>query len=68
MMALFGVPYRSDRRVPAGVATIWYALATGMANAGTVVLGFVIGGATLAFPIVMLIVKSKPYFRQDAVA
>jgi hypothetical protein len=51
--------------VPLGVTTYWTALSTGVAGIGTALLGLLIGGLTLAFPIVMLIVKSRPYFRQE---
>jgi hypothetical protein len=51
--------------IPLGIVTYWTALSSGLANIGTAMLGLVIGGLTLAFPIVMLMVKSKPYFRQE---
>ncbi len=51
--------------IPLGIATYWTALSSGLASFGTALLGLVIGGLTLAFPIVMLMVKSKPYFRQE---
>jgi hypothetical protein len=38
----------------------------GIAGIGEIGLGLLIGALTLAFPIVMLIAKSRPYFRQDA--
>lgn len=50
---------------PLGIATYWTALSSGLANLWTVVVGLLIGGLTLAFPVVMLIVRSKPYFKQD---
>jgi hypothetical protein len=50
--------------LPLGVATFWTALSTGVAGIGTAVAGLVIGGLTLAYPIVMLNVKSWPYFQQ----
>jgi uncharacterized protein with HXXEE motif len=51
--------------VPLAVTTYWTALNTGLASFGTALIGLAIGGLTLAFPIVMLIIKSKPYFRQE---
>jgi hypothetical protein len=52
--------------LPLSIATFWTAWHTGIATVGDIVLGLVIGGLLLAFPIVMLKVKSWPYFRQDA--
>ena len=52
--------------LPLSTATFWTALSTGLASVGVIGLGLVIGGLTLAFPIIMLLVKSWPYFRQDA--
>jgi hypothetical protein len=51
--------------LPLGAATLWTALSTGIADFPTVLAGLAIGGLTLAFPIVMLSVKTTPYFRQD---
>jgi hypothetical protein len=51
--------------LPVSIATFWTALASGIAGVAEIGLGFVIGGLTLAFPIVMLEVKSRPFFRQD---
>jgi Protein of unknown function with HXXEE motif len=51
--------------VPLGITTYWTALSSGLAGFGTALLGLLIRALTLAFPIVMLIVKSKPYFRQE---
>lgn len=51
--------------LPLGIATYWTALRSDLAGIGTELLGLVIGGLTLAFPIVMVIMKSKPYFRQE---
>lgn len=52
--------------LPLSIATFWTAWSTGLATFGDIVLGFVIGGVLMAFPIIMLEVKSWPYFRQDA--
>jgi hypothetical protein len=51
--------------LPLSVGTFWTAWSTGIAGVAEIILGLVIGGITLAFPIVMLKVKSLPYFRQD---
>jgi uncharacterized protein with HXXEE motif len=52
--------------LPLSTATFWTAWSTGIASVGEIGLGLLIGALTLAFPIGMLIVKSWPYFRQDA--
>ena len=38
----------------------------GLASVGDIALGLVIGALTIAFPIVMLLVKSWPHFCEDA--
>lgn len=40
--------------LPLSIATFWTAWASGIASVGEIVLGLLIGGATLAYPIVML--------------
>lgn len=50
--------------LPLSIATYWYALTHHLATITTAGLGLAIGGLTLAYPIVMLSVKSKPFFRQ----
>lgn len=52
--------------VPLSIATFRTAWTTGLAGIDEIGLGLMTGGLTLAFPIVMLLVKSWPYFRQDA--
>ncbi|GAU86193.1 HXXEE domain-containing protein [Bosea sp. BIWAKO-01] len=52
--------------LPLGAITFWTAWTTGIASVGDIGLGLLIGGLTLAFPICMLLVRSRPYFRQDA--
>jgi hypothetical protein len=51
--------------LPLSVATFWTALSSGVASIATIIASLVIGGLTMAFPVVMLMAKSKPYFRQD---
>lgn len=51
--------------LPLSLATFWTALGTGIATVSDIGLGLLIGALTLAFPIVMLLVRSWPYFRQD---
>jgi hypothetical protein len=51
--------------LPLSLTTFWFALTTGIAQPVDIALGLVIGAATLAFPITMLIVRSWHYFRQD---
>jgi hypothetical protein len=51
--------------LPLGVATFWTALSRGVADTGTAIAALVIGAVTMAYPIVLLRIKSKPYFRQD---
>lgn len=52
--------------LPLSVTTFWTAWSTGVAGIVEIGLGLLIGALTLAFPIVMLVVKSWPHFRQDA--
>jgi hypothetical protein len=51
--------------IPLSVTTFWTAYASGIASIAEIFLGLVSGGLLLAYPIVMLIVKSWPYFQQD---
>ena len=51
--------------LPLGIATYRFALENGLATVETLCAGLVLGALILAFPIGMLLVKSKPYFRQD---
>jgi hypothetical protein len=51
--------------LPLGIATYRFAIENGLADAWTAVAGVILGALILAFPIGMLLVKSKPYFRQD---
>jgi hypothetical protein len=50
--------------LPLGTATFWTALSTNLVSPAVAVLGLALGGLTLAFPIVMLNIKTKPFFRQ----
>jgi Protein of unknown function with HXXEE motif len=51
--------------LPLSIKTFWIAWSTGIATVGDIGVGLLIGALTLAFPIVMLLVRSWPYFRQD---
>jgi hypothetical protein len=51
--------------LPLSVTTFWIALSTGIATVSDIGTGLLIGALTLAFPIVMLLVRPWPYFRQD---
>ncbi|HEX4407360.1 MAG TPA: HXXEE domain-containing protein [Xanthobacteraceae bacterium] len=51
--------------LPVSIAAYWTALSSGVVGSTTVVASLIVGGLTLAFPIVMLKLKSTPYFRQD---
>ncbi|MEO3475242.1 HXXEE domain-containing protein [Roseomonas sp. CAU 1739] len=51
--------------LPLSLTTFWTAWVSGLASIAEIGLGLAIGALTLAFPIVMLKVKSWPYFRQD---
>jgi peptidoglycan biosynthesis protein MviN/MurJ (putative lipid II flippase) len=51
--------------LPSIAFTWWAAVSTGVADIWTVVLGVVIGAVLMAYPIVMLKLRSLPYFRQD---
>jgi hypothetical protein len=50
--------------LPMGVAVFWKALASGAASTSTALLGLLIGALLMAYPVVMLHLRSKPYFRQ----
>jgi hypothetical protein len=52
--------------LPLSLVTFWTAYASGLAGIVMIGCSLVIGGLTLAFPIVMLTVKSKPYFQQPS--
>jgi hypothetical protein len=50
---------------PVGIACYWRAAADGRLS-GTVLAGsLVLGAALMASPVVLLLIKDKPYFRQD---
>jgi hypothetical protein len=50
---------------PIALACYWRAMADG-ATTGTVLTSLVIGAVLMASPIVLLKIKDRPYFRQDA--
>jgi hypothetical protein len=49
---------------PIGIATYWSAANAGVLDVSAVVGSFVVGAALMAMPIVLLHIKSRPYFRQ----
>lgn len=50
---------------PVGVAAYWRTAADGALGAGTLIGSLVLGALLMASPIVLLKIKSRPYFRQD---
>lgn len=50
---------------PVGVACYWRTAADGALGAGTLIGSLMIGALLMASPIVLLKIKSHPYFRQD---
>jgi Protein of unknown function with HXXEE motif len=50
--------------LPVGIATYRTALDSGQADGRVAIAGFAIGGLIMAYPIVMLKMRSKPYFIQ----
>lgn len=50
---------------PVGVACYWRAAADGTLSAGTLIISLVLGALLMASPVVLLLSKDKPYFRQD---
>jgi hypothetical protein len=50
--------------LPLSIAIFWAALASGKAGASTAAAGLAIGALLMAYPVVMLHLRSKPYFRQ----
>jgi hypothetical protein len=54
--------------LPQSLAMFHIALKTGAASIVTIALGLAIGAVTLAFPIGMLLLRSRPFFQQAPVA
>jgi hypothetical protein len=52
--------------LPLGVAVFWFALANAFVTSTTAVAGLIVGAVIMAYPIVMLKVRDKPFFRQTA--
>jgi Protein of unknown function with HXXEE motif len=50
---------------PVGVACYWSAAADGTLSATVLVVSLVLGALLMASPVVLLLIKDKPYFRQD---
>lgn len=51
---------------PVGVACYWRAAADGVLTATTAIGSAVLGALLMACPVVLLLIKDKPYFRQGA--
>jgi hypothetical protein len=49
---------------PLSITTFWTALSTGLASSTDILLALIIGALTMAFPVVMLLARDRPYFRQ----
>ncbi len=50
--------------IPLAIVIFWTALASGAASKSTALLGLVIGAVLMAYPVTMLNLRSKTYFRQ----
>ena len=50
---------------PVGIACYWRAAADGMLGGAAVVGSIVLGAVLMASPVVLLLIKDRPYFRQD---
>ena len=50
--------------LPSVAYSWWAALSTGVADVGTIILGVVLGAVVMAYPIVMLHLKTRRYFQQ----
>ena len=50
---------------PVAIACYWRAAVDGTLGAGALVGSLLIGAALMASPVVLLLIKDKPYFRQD---
>jgi hypothetical protein len=51
--------------LPLGLGCYWWALHEGTLGIGGLTVSLLIGAALMAAPVVLLNVRSKPYFRQD---
>ena len=51
--------------LPLGVAVFWFAMANDLATATTALGGLFLGAVIMAYPIVLLKIKNKPFFRQS---
>ena len=52
--------------LPLGVTVFWFALANESVTFRTALAGLIVGAVIMAYPIVMLKVRDKPFFRQAA--
>ncbi len=48
------------------MAVFWFALANELVASTTAIAGLIVGAVLMAYPIVMLKVREKPFFRQAA--
>ena len=50
---------------PVGIACYWRAATDGTLSAGALIASLVLGALLMASPVVLLLIKDRPYFRQD---
>lgn len=50
--------------IPSIICSWWVAISTGVADIRTIIGGVVLGAVLMAYPVVMLKLRSKPYFQQ----
>lgn len=50
---------------PVGIACYLHAAANGMLSLAALITSFVLGALLMASPVILLLIKDKPYFRQD---
>jgi hypothetical protein len=50
---------------PVAIACYWRAATDGTLSAGALIASLVLGALLMASPVVLLLIKDQPYFRQD---
>ena len=50
---------------PVGIACYASAAAAGLLSPGAVIVSFGLGALLMAYPIILIRIRSRPYFRQD---